>query len=86
MSEYFIPNFKHKYTVYLKLKTPIYCIPREDKGALFCILQKPLQTLIHERTRTVYSKLLQVHSGLEQRENVYSVKTVENIAIQLILL
>ena len=45
-----------------------------------------LQTLIHERTRTVYSKLLQVHSGLEQRENVYSVKTVENIAIQLILL
>ena len=26
--EYFIPNFKHKSTVYLKLNTPIYCIPK----------------------------------------------------------
>ena len=26
--ENFIPNFKHKNTVYLKLNTPIYCIPK----------------------------------------------------------
>ena len=29
MSEYlYIPNLKHKNTVYLKLNTPIYCIPK----------------------------------------------------------
>ena len=29
MSEYlYIPNFKHKNTVYLKLNTPVYCIPK----------------------------------------------------------
>ena len=26
-TEHFIPNFEHKNTVYLKLNTPIYCIP-----------------------------------------------------------
>ena len=28
MGEYLIPNFKHKNTVYLKLNTPIYFIPK----------------------------------------------------------
>ena len=28
VTEYFIPNFKHENTVYLKLSTQIYCIPQ----------------------------------------------------------
>ena len=28
MSEYFLPSFKHKNTVYLKLNAPIYSIPK----------------------------------------------------------
>ena len=28
MTEYFIPNFEHKNTEYLKLNTPIHCIPQ----------------------------------------------------------
>ena len=30
MREYFIPNFKRENTVYLKLDTPVYCIPKNS--------------------------------------------------------
>ena len=37
MSEYFIPNFEHKYAVYLKLNTPVY---QERIKGLSCVYSK----------------------------------------------
>ena len=45
MSEYFIPNFKHKNTVYLKLNAPIYSIrknPGRPKDLAQLIVQRPI--------------------------------------------
>ena len=48
MSEYFIlPNFKHKNTVYLKLNTPIYCIPKKPWPTLTDSLIHSFHSQIH---------------------------------------
>ena len=46
MREYFIRNYKLKSSVYLKLKTPIYCIPKNSDRPWKQIFFKDHKTLI----------------------------------------